>query len=320
MTFNPLDNDSPDLLPSTVSVTSPPQHGKATVDAASGLITFTPAEHFNGKDQMAYQACNISGSCSFATISLRVSPYGNYRIVAGVSDDGSSNASATFLLNPDGSGIPQPIQPAFGLSTISPDGSRVASVSGDTVIVQPVDNPSLLDIIQCQASGQIMSYPHPGHLTAALNWRLPRPSTIDPEGYLVILTVQVPLSSDNSLQAGRNHRGFVKEKPIGGQNPNWGISGIAFDSYFDFTGTEKKLTQGIFVVTPGSDPSVLYKVPFSSYPGWSPDGATVAYVVNGAGGGAVFVGDKPIVNSLGPFESVAWSPDGSKLVITQAQI
>src|SRR5262245_1589440 len=54
------------LIPSTVTVTTPPAHGVATVNTIGGTITFTPASGFAGSDSFTYTVSDDDGATSSA--------------------------------------------------------------------------------------------------------------------------------------------------------------------------------------------------------------------------------------------------------------
>jgi hypothetical protein len=77
VTINVLANDNPGqsyaFLPSTVSVSSPPQHGSAAVDPNNGLITYTPDPGFRGTDAFRYTVRENDGKVyGPATVSVLV--------------------------------------------------------------------------------------------------------------------------------------------------------------------------------------------------------------------------------------------------------
>jgi hypothetical protein len=69
--INVLDNDTdPDgndkLNPATVSVASGPAHGSASVNPATGAITYTPQDGFSGTDSFTYTVQDVAGATSNA--------------------------------------------------------------------------------------------------------------------------------------------------------------------------------------------------------------------------------------------------------------
>jgi CshA-type fibril repeat protein len=78
VTGNDTDADGPgsggDVDPSTVTVVGGPAHGTATVDPASGAVTYRPAPDFNGTDTFTYRVCDRSGLCDTATVTVTVRP------------------------------------------------------------------------------------------------------------------------------------------------------------------------------------------------------------------------------------------------------
>ncbi|MET3807811.1 hypothetical protein ABIB25_004838, partial [Nakamurella sp. UYEF19] len=63
------------LVPSTVTVTTPPGHGTTSVSATTGAITYTPAVNFSGVDPYSYRVCDNStptAVCDIALVTIAV--------------------------------------------------------------------------------------------------------------------------------------------------------------------------------------------------------------------------------------------------------
>ena len=73
VTANDVDIDG-NISPSTVVVVSGPAHGTATVDPATGNVTYTPGSNFTGADTFAYRICDTGGLCSSAQVIVTVTP------------------------------------------------------------------------------------------------------------------------------------------------------------------------------------------------------------------------------------------------------
>jgi hypothetical protein len=76
VTVDELADDTPGtgaIVPSSVTVTTPPGHGSAQVNA-DGSITYAPADGFSGPDSLAYQVCDTNQLCASATVSITVAP------------------------------------------------------------------------------------------------------------------------------------------------------------------------------------------------------------------------------------------------------
>ena len=72
-----IDNDfdvDGNLDPTTVTITSTPSNGTASVDPVTGAVTYVPAPHFNGTDTFSYQVCDTGGLCDTATVRVNVGP------------------------------------------------------------------------------------------------------------------------------------------------------------------------------------------------------------------------------------------------------
>jgi uncharacterized repeat protein (TIGR01451 family) len=63
-----------DLDPASVHVTGGPSHGQISVNPANGVVTYTPAQDYNGADSFTYQVCDLSGQCSEALVDITVDP------------------------------------------------------------------------------------------------------------------------------------------------------------------------------------------------------------------------------------------------------
>jgi hypothetical protein len=78
VTINVLASNVPGSAPlnaSTVSITSGPSHGTASVDA-NGNIVYTPETGYYGPDQLVYRVCDEAGLCASANVTITVTPVG----------------------------------------------------------------------------------------------------------------------------------------------------------------------------------------------------------------------------------------------------
>ena len=60
-------NASTSLVPSTVTVITPPLHGTTSVNPVTGDITYTPANNYAGTDTLTYQVCDFQSPAQCAT-------------------------------------------------------------------------------------------------------------------------------------------------------------------------------------------------------------------------------------------------------------
>ena len=69
-------NASTALVPSSVTIITAPLHGTATVNTATGDITYTPAAGYTGTDTLRYQVCDnqVPSKCASANQIITVSP------------------------------------------------------------------------------------------------------------------------------------------------------------------------------------------------------------------------------------------------------
>lgn len=62
------------LNPASVRIVQAPEHGSASVNTGTGIITFTPDENFNGTDVFYYAVDDLLGSTSQARVTVTVHP------------------------------------------------------------------------------------------------------------------------------------------------------------------------------------------------------------------------------------------------------
>jgi hypothetical protein len=63
------------LLPASVTIQSEPEHGSATVNSSTGVITYTPDTGFSGSDSFTYTISDdLAAQSSPATVSVTVTP------------------------------------------------------------------------------------------------------------------------------------------------------------------------------------------------------------------------------------------------------
>lgn len=68
--------DEEALSPANVAIAVNPAHGGASVDLATGIVTYTPSANFVGTDQLTYQVCDsflLDQKCATAVLSITVS-------------------------------------------------------------------------------------------------------------------------------------------------------------------------------------------------------------------------------------------------------
>jgi large repetitive protein len=70
---NDTDPDG-DLVAGSLAISTPPGHGRATVDPAAAGITYTPDPDWNGTDGLSYRVCDAAGACAVATVTFDVLP------------------------------------------------------------------------------------------------------------------------------------------------------------------------------------------------------------------------------------------------------
>jgi uncharacterized repeat protein (TIGR01451 family) len=95
VTVDPLANDTDadgDLRPDLTTILTPPAHGTATVDPATGRITYTPAPGYTGPDQLVYQARDNTGLTATGTFSFTVAAAG--QLTAAASDINATAGTA----------------------------------------------------------------------------------------------------------------------------------------------------------------------------------------------------------------------------------
>jgi len=140
---------------SSVTVVGAPLHGTTSVNASTGVVTYTPASNYTGTDQFTYQVCDLTGFCSQAIVNITVLAVNDAPVavndVATVKEDGI--LTGTSLLgndsDPDGNTLAIntiPVSgPTHGTLVINANGTYtytpVANYNGtDSFTYQVCDN------------------------------------------------------------------------------------------------------------------------------------------------------------------------------------
>jgi large repetitive protein len=127
-----LSNDTGNLDPSSVLVTTPPAHGDVVIDPLTGNATYEPAPGFVGTDTFTYKVCDksIPVNCTTATATITVGPI-----------TGNDKAST-----PAGTPVNIPV--------LTNDSSSLTSITGTT--------PPTNGIVSINPDGTILYTPNPG--------------------------------------------------------------------------------------------------------------------------------------------------------------
>jgi Tol biopolymer transport system component len=310
VSFDPLENDSGPLDPTTVSILLPPQHATAIVNPLTGYITYTPNAGWNGLETFSYQACDAARlNCAFAQVTARVKLWGRYRVIYNRSPEGD-----WWSNDPEGR-APVQLPGGGGVEcALSPNRRQYAC----GLQVFDFDDP-------------------PNHITAAVPNTValiggPRNTTWSPNGRTVVFQALDALSGatlfsyEAPLRDGRvdplqpaevspmTYLEGNDKLPVSCFNPSWTTSsGLLCDS----DGLPEAPVAGIYRVSPGSKPQLVFDDPLAEQPSEALDGR-IAYKA-GTGQIAVRIGtNSSTVLTLDGIEYPRWSPDGRKIAAVAA--
>ena len=318
VSLDPLENDSGPLLGDSVVVTTPPLDGATTVEAVTGRITYTPRAHFNGSDRFVYEACTASSDCRQAHVTVEVAMLGRYRILLGRFTEEAWHPVSMW---PDGSDTRSWSPPlAADWTAISPGGTKIAVARGGSLEVQDIDSgiaefsvtlPYPINRPTWSPDGGALAFSSWNQQYGPILYELRPPALPGQQAEAIPIVYDLP----NGAQV-----------PVAGDNPAWGTVGIAFDSFRPAESGE--WMPGIYIVVPGSRPTLLINDPSAGHPAWSPVGVRLAYHGFVAATGCCVFTSYVAVSDLRsppqPLVSVttanpddlsypAWSPDGSKV-------
>jgi hypothetical protein len=169
-----------DLDLSTIVVTAGPTHGTATVDPATGAISYLPNTDFYGTDTLTYEICDVNGACDTATVTVDVTPVNDPPTAAGqgvtteedtpveivlVGDDADGDALDYSILSEPSHGEIQGFDPATGELIYRPnpdfngqesfvfevcDPFGACSTAAIKITVTPVNDPPVADAAELQ--------------------------------------------------------------------------------------------------------------------------------------------------------------------------
>jgi large repetitive protein len=128
---NDLDADL-NIDPSSVTLLAGPLHGVTSINATTGVATYTPAANFHGSDSFTYQVCDQGSPiyCSIAVASMSIEPVNDAPVpTADVASTPEDTAVVVAVLENDGdvdanldrSALSITSAPAHGASTVNLD-------------------------------------------------------------------------------------------------------------------------------------------------------------------------------------------------------
>src|SRR6056297_3104173 len=141
-----LANDSDvdgNLDPATVTVTSGPANGAASVNTTTGVITYTKSGDFNGTDSFVYEVCDdgtpLPALCSSATVSIDVDPVNDAPTAdAGAASTDEDTPVTVTLTGSDVEGDPL----TFAIASAPGSGSLGAITQVDATTAEVVYTPN----------------------------------------------------------------------------------------------------------------------------------------------------------------------------------
>src|SRR6056297_923194 len=131
------------LDPATVSVTSGPANGAASVNTTTGVITYTKSGDFNGTDSFVYEVCDdgtpLPALCSSATVSIDVDPVNDAPTAdAGAASTDEDTPVTVTLTGSDVEGDPL----TFAIASAPGSGSLGAITQVDATTAEIVYTPN----------------------------------------------------------------------------------------------------------------------------------------------------------------------------------
>ncbi len=127
---NDTDNNG-NLDNTSVTVTTPPSHGTATVDPVTGEITYTPNPNFNGTDTLIYSICDTGMPviCDTALVVITVTPVNDAPVANG--DTATTDENTPVVINApsndtdpegnlDNTSVTVTTPPSNGTATVDP--------------------------------------------------------------------------------------------------------------------------------------------------------------------------------------------------------
>ncbi|HJQ52061.1 MAG TPA: hypothetical protein VJ838_16305 [Gaiellaceae bacterium] len=207
--------------------------------------------------------------------------------------------SNLYAVAPDG-GAPRELsgaKPYAGGPALSPDGGRIAYSWSQLTGLSCGGCPSQIRVVNADGTGE-QTLTTPPDCTYDVNpaW--------SPDG-TAILYSQSDCNTAPELYAISVAGGSARDLHVPGDDPAWGPSRIAY--------VARDMSAGVWTANPdGSDP---VKVATSgASPAWSTDGR-LAYLT-GKRGTTVVVGSSQVSLPFAQVTSLAWSPDGTRFVVT----
>ena len=142
-----LNNDSSNaaLSPSTVTVTTQPANGTATVDTATGLITYTSTAGFTGTDTFDYTVADTAGHTSAATAVTLTVVSAPVQTTIGV-----SGQSALRYTQPDGTVAT--LRVAGGSAVVTFAGPTVTTTTSGGIVTATGADATIASIVVTNAS------------------------------------------------------------------------------------------------------------------------------------------------------------------------
>ena len=162
--IHPLTNDTVGsgdttaLNPASVTVTTPPAHGTATVDPATGDISYTATAGYTGPDTLAYTVADVAGQVSAPTaVTVNVIP-----APQSVTIGAGSKVKAVAFTQPDGArgrltvrgGTAAVTFSAGAVATTTAGGVETVTGAGATISNVVVTNKGAAPVVAISASGK----------------------------------------------------------------------------------------------------------------------------------------------------------------------